>query len=110
MGNFDEYDDYPKTDDRGPDRYEEQAVDALRAHFESNRDRVYSSRQIEVEFEGRYFHWITHRALKALEAERVIAIEQRADAPRALYDGTMQRFVTWYERQLPVSEVPTGTR
>jgi hypothetical protein len=22
------------------------------------------------------------------------------DAPRALYDGTMQRFVSWHERQL----------
>jgi len=50
---------------------------------------------------------LSHKAL-ADRVRQVLGIP--ADAPRALYDGTMQRFVTWYERQLPVSEVPTGTR
>ena len=59
------------------DQFEAQAIDTLRAHFESNRERVFSSRQIEVEFESRYFHWVTHRALKLLELERVVVIEQR---------------------------------
>ncbi|MFL5381912.1 MAG: hypothetical protein ACJ8GN_05300 [Longimicrobiaceae bacterium] len=77
MEDFEEYGDYPEFTYRGSDPYEEQAVDALRAHFEANRERVFSSRQIEVQFEARYFHWITHRALKVLEAGRIIEIEQR---------------------------------
>jgi len=77
MDDFEDYEDYPDDDQRGPDRYEEKAVEALRAHFESNREHVYSSRQIEIQYEGRFFHWITHRALKILEAERLIEIEQR---------------------------------
>lgn len=38
---------------------------------------MYSSRQIEVQFEDRYFHWVTHRALKVLAEEGSIQIEQR---------------------------------
>jgi hypothetical protein len=80
MDYFEEYADYfseLRSEDRPPDRVEEQAVDALRAFFDLNRNRVYSSRQIEVEFEGRYFHWITHRALKLLAEARTIILEQR---------------------------------
>jgi hypothetical protein len=62
---------------RSSDAVEEQALVVLRAFFEANRDRVYSFRQIEVEFESRYFHWITQRALKILAEERVVTIEQR---------------------------------
>jgi hypothetical protein len=68
-------DDYSKH--RPTDLVEEQAVDALRAFFEENRERVYSFRQVEIEFESRYFHWITQRALKVLAEDRVVTIEQR---------------------------------
>ena len=76
MDDFEEYPDFADGYERAPDRFEQAAVDALRTHFETNRERVYSSRQVEVEFESRYFHWVTHRALKLLESERVIMIEQ----------------------------------
>jgi hypothetical protein len=62
---------------RPADPVEEQAVNVLRVYFEANRDRVFSFRQIEIEFEQRYFHWITQRALKVLAEERVVTIEQR---------------------------------
>lgn len=74
------YDDYPEEfgeDDRPPDPAEGKAVDELRLFFEANR-QVFSSRQIEVMFENRYFHWITHRALKALADEGTVRLEQES--------------------------------
>ena len=38
---------------------------------------MYFSRQLEVQNEGRYFHWITNRAIRDLEAEGVILSERR---------------------------------
>ncbi len=73
-----EYDDYLDEfyeDDRPPDLVEGKAVDELRAFFEVNR-QAFSSRQVEVAFEGKYFHWITHRALKILAEEGTIRLEQ----------------------------------
>jgi hypothetical protein len=59
-----------------PDRVEKQAVDELRLFFEVNR-QVFSSRQIQVIFERKYFHWITLRAMRILADEGVVRIEQR---------------------------------
>jgi hypothetical protein len=75
---------------RPPDPIEGQAVDEVRAFFEENRERVYSSRQIEVHFERRYFHWITHRALHVLAAEGTIKLQQQQ-----LITGTAINFV-WH--------------
>ncbi len=72
-----DYADYPDEELRPPDLTEGQAVDALRDYFEANVDRVYSSRQLEVFFEDRYFHWITHRAIKLLSEEGTVRLEQR---------------------------------
>lgn len=67
----------PEEDDREPDPVEKDAVDSLRAFFDVNRDRVFCSRHIEVAFEDRFFHWITHRVLKILASEGSIILEQR---------------------------------
>lgn len=69
--------DEPDYDSRPPDAKEAQAVDDVRAYIETNRDRVFCSRQIEVYFEATYFHWITHRALRLLAEEGTIKLEQR---------------------------------
>jgi hypothetical protein len=75
---FDEYSDYlDEVEERPPDPFERQAINALRAFFEANRERVFTSRQVEVAFEDRFFHWITHRALKALAEEGTIVFEQK---------------------------------
>jgi len=72
-----EYADEPDADPRPPDLTEGQAVDALREFFNAHVDRAYSSRQLEVIFEDRYFHWITHRAIRLLAQEGSIRMEQR---------------------------------
>lgn len=70
-----EYDEF-EEDIRPPDPVEGEAVEELRAFFEANRE-VFSSRQIQVLFEKKYFHWITLRALKILADEGTIRSEQR---------------------------------
>jgi hypothetical protein len=72
---FDGY--FEDEEDRLPDPKEEQAIAILRMYFEENKDRVFSSRQVQVEFENQFFHWIIHRALKALAEEGFIRSEQR---------------------------------
>lgn len=70
-----DYDDpYEEDQLRPPDLVEEKAIDELRAFFEDHRE-VFSSRQIEVMFEQKYFHWITHRALSILAQEGTIRLE-----------------------------------
>ena len=45
--------------------------------FRGNPNAVFYGRQIEVIFEKKYFHWITHKALRELTREDVIATELR---------------------------------
>lgn len=59
------------------DPVEGDAVEFLRDFFERNPQRVYFSRQLEVQNEERYFHWITNRAIRVLEAEELILSERR---------------------------------
>lgn len=66
------------------------AVEALRAYFDAHRDRVFSSRQVEVAFEDTCFHWVTHRALNLLAEEGALRREQRK-----LATGTPATFV-WH--------------
>lgn len=90
-------DDY---EERAPDRVEGEAVDALRAFFDEHRDRVFSSRQVEVEFEDRYFHWITHRALKLLAEAGAIGLEQRTLAHGAPINFVWHRSNRYTRRQI----------
>lgn len=59
------------------DRIEDAAVARIRDFLNTNRDQVFSSRQIEVLFEDEFFHWISHRALKILADRGEIGLEQR---------------------------------
>src|SRR6185503_8942086 len=81
------------TDDQLSDLYEKDAQKHLRAFFEQHRDRVFFSRQLEVQNEDRYFHWVTNRAIRDLEAEGLINSEVRK-LPRA---GTIK--LLWHHNQ-----------
>jgi hypothetical protein len=67
------YDDLLRPDDER----ELEARDHYRRFFDTNRDRVFFSRQLEVLNEREYFHWITNRAIRDLEAEGQIRSEWR---------------------------------
>ncbi len=54
------------------------ARERLRAFFEGHRRQVFFSRQLEVQNEELYFHWITNRAIRDLESEGLILSDRRA--------------------------------
>lgn len=60
------------ADEQPPDPREEDAREALEAFFEANREAVFFSRQIEVQHEDKWYHWITNRALRDLVESRVV--------------------------------------
>jgi hypothetical protein len=53
----------------GTDPAEQRARQDLIQLFEKQKDSVFFSRQLEVMFEEKYFHWITNRALRYLVKE-----------------------------------------
>ena len=63
--------------ERPPDPQEEDALTALRDAFAKQRERVFFGRQVAVQHEKRWFHWITHRALSRLEDEGFVKGEDR---------------------------------
>ncbi len=74
MSDFDEiYDDSLQSSDET----ELEARDHLRRFFDKSREGVFFSRQLEVQNEGKYFHWITNRAIHDLEAEGSVKSEWR---------------------------------
>ena len=81
------------------DPAERGARDLLRRFFKENRQRVYFSRQLEVQNEDRYFHWITNRAIRDLESEGLLLSERRT----LLSGGTIKliwnRKFRYYKRE-----------
>lgn len=64
--------------ERPPDPREREAVVALREFFGVHREQVFFSRQVEVQHEDNYFHWITNRVLRELRSEGHILGETRS--------------------------------
>ena len=62
---------------RPEDSRELHARSKLREFFLLNREQVFFSRQLEVQNEDSYFHWITNRAIRRLRDEGVIRGETR---------------------------------
>ena len=74
------FEDFGSENDEGleqPDPVETSAREALHHFFERHSQHVFFSRQLEVQNEGQYFHWITNRAIRDLEAEATIFSETR---------------------------------
>lgn len=79
MTEFEEYLNELEEGARGkpPDKVELAAREEVLGFMEENQGRVFSSRQMEVHFERRYFHWITHRVLNSLLEGRHIGGESK---------------------------------
>jgi hypothetical protein len=86
-------------EERLPDLVEQQAIAALRTFFEANKDQVFASRQVEIFFEDKYFHWITHRAIKKLAEEKSIILEQRTLSYGASINFVWHRLNRYTTRQ-----------
>ena len=57
------------------DEYVEQAKPVLVKFFDENRDRVFYLKQLQVLFEKPFFHWVTARALYALDDDGLVGSE-----------------------------------
>ena len=89
------YEDYidEEPEERPRDAKIDEAKDVLLGElFRERSDEVFYGRQIEVLFEGRFFHWITSKALRELVAEKKIESEKLD-----LVDETKVRFY-WSKR------------
>ena len=77
MSEYDDFDfeDYRK---RPPDPKEISAKAILEDFFDRSRERVFFSRQVEVQHEDQFFHWITNRAIRDLIDDGTIRGETRA--------------------------------
>lgn len=71
-GPEDAYERPPPSDPREAD-----AAQVLEQMFDAERRRVFFSRQLEVQHEHTFFHWVTNRALRSLAARGVIGSETR---------------------------------
>lgn len=76
-----EYDDFDLEgdfrDERPPDPKQSEAREELAKFFDARKERVFFSRQVEVMFEGQYFHWVTNRAIRDLRASKQLEGETR---------------------------------
>jgi len=82
-------------EERPRDPVVDRAKDEIRAFFDHERASVFYKQQLEVIFEGEFFHWVTSRALSELAAEGHVAVE-REELPGigiiTLYHATAHRY------------------
>jgi hypothetical protein len=73
----------------------DQAKDAICNFFDGERTSVFYKQQLEVIFEGDFYHWVTSRAVSDLAAEGYI-VEETEELPGIgiikLYHGTAHRY------------------
>lgn len=62
---------------RPNDRREAVVAELLRNRFNTHKDQVFFSRQLEIQHEDDFYHWITNRALHRLIGEGLVLQETR---------------------------------
>lgn len=89
--------------ERLPDLTAQAARQEIASFFDENRTGVFSSRQIEVRFEQKYFHWITHRVLADLADSGFLSIERttlKGDVPLNVFWHKSNRYTRRPLREL----------
>jgi hypothetical protein len=75
-----------------------EATDELGRLFDQHNQEVFFSRQLEVRYEERWFHWITNRAIRNLVAQRTVRSERRALATGGEINLLWHRSYRYYRR------------
>ncbi len=96
-GDFD-FEDEPIAD-RPPDPKEDEAYSELTAFFEKHREQVFFSRQIEIQYEDKYFHWVTNRAIRHLRDSGSIKGETRPLASTGTINLLWHKGNRYYRRE-----------
>ncbi|MGH7798707.1 MAG: hypothetical protein ACREQ2_27900 [Candidatus Binatia bacterium] len=76
MSDYDDYTNF-EPEELPEDAKEGEAREEIEKFFEENQNKVFFSRQIEVRYEDKYFHWVTNRALRGLREAGVLKSEER---------------------------------
>jgi hypothetical protein len=98
MGDAEQYGHFEEAQEPRDVKIDE-AKEALVRFFREHSDEVYYSRQLEVQFEDRFFHWITSKALRELAAEGAIqsfTTELVEHVPIRFYSSLRNRY--WRRR------------
>ncbi len=67
-------------EEKAEDEYVERAKPALMKFFDENKDTVFYLKQLQVLFEKPFFHWVTARALYALDDDGLVGSEPAESA------------------------------
>jgi hypothetical protein len=81
-----------------PDSAEESAKAEIISFFNGHPEGVFYSRQLEIRFERKYFHWITNRAIRALVGLGKIKSETRKIASGGEIHLLWNRGFRYYRR------------
>ena len=92
-----DYEEYP-DEERPADPAQESAESALEQFFDDRRETVFFSRQVEVQHENRFFHWITNRALRTLVEKGEVSSETRALSTGGTIKLVWHRGYRYYRR------------
>ena len=57
--------------------FDVEASEELKKFFDENSTEVFYSKQVEVIFERKYYHWVTNRALRALDGSILKAFQRK---------------------------------
>jgi hypothetical protein len=80
-----------EADNRPPDPMQRPAREKVEKFIDEHPEQVFFSRQIEVQNEGDFFHWVTNRAIRDLEASGKIMTETR----KLVHGGTIK--LLWHK-------------
>ncbi len=97
MADYDDYTDL-EPEELPEDPREGEAREDLEEFFEKNRDKVFFSRQIEVLYEDKYFHWVTNRAVRGLRDAGILRAEERKLATGGSIILNWHRSFRYYRR------------
>ncbi len=98
MSDYDDYADF-ESEERPEDPREGEAREDLEEFFEKNQAKVFFSRQIEVQYEDKYFHWVTNRALRGLREAGGLRSEERKLATGGSIILIWHRSFRYYRRR-----------
>jgi len=72
------------------DEYENEVIEKLIEFFKKNNDTVFYSKQVEIIFERKYYHWVTSRALRGL-----VDIELKSEIKKLDFGGAARFY--WHK-------------
>ena len=79
---YDVYYEPDYSDEEYRDAKVDEAKEEIKSFLNSNKNKVFYLRQLQVLFEDKYFHWITYNALKELDGTNI-----RSESIRYKTDG-----------------------